>query len=218
MIQVFTFNDFLENTIVVAGKQGSCLIVDPGCYYDNEKQILKNFIREKELKPLTVVNTHGHLDHILGNAFACAEFKIPLYAHRADALFIENMEITAQAYGFRAERSPLPEKWLEEGDVVELDDMKLDILFTPGHSPGSISLFNRMERWIISGDVLFEQSIGRTDLPGGDYQVLMQTIEEKFLTLPSETIVYCGHGPSTTIGAEIQSNPFILEYRQESNA
>ena len=209
-IKQFTFNTFQENTFLIWDETKECLIIDPGCYEKNEKEILKNFIEENRLKPIKLINTHCHIDHVFGNKFSIETWNLDLHIHKLDLILLENTENTARAYGFdHYEASPYPKHFLAEGDQVEFGNSKLDIIFTPGHSPGHICLSSKLNNFIISGDVLFNGSIGRTDLPGGDFDTLIQSIQKKIMILEDETIVYCGHGPSTTIGKEKQSNPFL---------
>ena len=209
-IKQFTFNPFQENTFLIWDETKECLIIDPGCYEKNEKEILKNFIEESKLKPIKLINTHCHIDHIFGNKFSIETWNIDLHMHKLDLVLLEDSETVANAYGFKHyEASPYPKHFIAEGDQVEFGNSKLDIIFTPGHAPGHICLLSKLDNFIIAGDVLFNGSIGRTDLPGGNFNTLMQSIQNKLLNLDDETKVYCGHGPSTTIKKEKQNNPFL---------
>ena len=209
-INQITFNPFQENTFILWDKTRECIIIDPGCYEENEKEYLRNFIESNNLNPVKLINTHCHIDHILGNKFVSEEWNIDLYTHKEDIPLIENAGEIARTYGFTEYKgSPYPKYFLEEGEVLEFGNSKLNILFTPGHSPGHICLLNTEENLIIAGDVLFNGSIGRTDLPGGDYDTLINSIKTKLLCLQDDTEVFCGHGPSTTIGKEKFSNPFL---------
>ena len=209
-IKQITFNPFQENTFILWDETKECIIIDPGCYEKDEKEYLSNFIESNNLKPVKLINTHCHIDHILGNKFVSEKWNLELYMHKTDLPLLEGARDIAKMYGFENYKgSPLPKHFLEEGDVLEFGESKLEILFTPGHAPGHICLFNKEESFIVSGDVLFNGSIGRTDLPGGNFDTLIDIIKTKLMTLKDETIVYCGHGPSTSIGRERLSNPFL---------
>ena len=209
-IQVFTFNQFFENTIIVFDKTKECVIIDPGCYTISEKDTLQKYISINNLIPVKLINTHCHIDHILGNNFIAKTYDLELEMNANDMELIKSSNEIAQLYGFTDyEMSPLPKKFLNEGDTLEFGNSQFKILFTPGHSPGHISLYSEKDGLLISGDVLFNNSIGRTDLPGGNYDLLIESIKNKILTLNDNTIVYCGHGPSTTIGNERLNNPFL---------
>ncbi len=209
-IQVFTFNQFFENTIIVFDKTKECVIIDPGCYTISEKDTLQKYISINNLVPVKLINTHCHIDHILGNNFIAKTYDLELETNANDMELIKSSNEIAQLYGFTDyEMSPLPKKFLNEGDTLEFGNSQFKILFTPGHAPGHISLYSEKDGLLISGDVLFNNSIGRTDLPGGNYDLLIESIKNKILTLNDNTIVYCGHGPSTTIGNERLNNPFL---------
>ena len=209
-IQVFTFNQFFENTIIVFDKTKECVIIDPGCYTISEKDTLQKYISINNLIPVKLINTHCHIDHILGNNFIAKTYDLELEMNANDMELIKSSNEIAQLYGFTDyEMSPLPKKFLNEGDTLEFGNSQFKILFTPGHAPGHISLYSEKDGLLISGDVLFNNSIGRTDLPGGNYDLLIESIKNKIFTLNDNTIVYCGHGPSTTIGNERLNNPFL---------
>ena len=209
-IHQITFNTFQENTFILWDNTTDCIIIDPGCYERNEELVLVDFINKNNLNPVKLINTHCHIDHILGNKFVSEKWDLELYMNKIDLPLLEDSGDIARMYGFEDYKgSPYPKHYLEEGDILEFGESKLEILFTPGHAPGHICLFNKEERFIVSGDVLFNGSIGRTDLPGGDFDTLIESIKTKLMTLQDETIVYCGHGPSTSIGRERLSNPFL---------
>ena len=209
-IHQITFNTFQENTFMLWDNTGDCIIIDPGCYEKNEELELVDFINKNNLNPVKLINTHCHIDHILGNKFVSEKWDLELYMNKIDLPLLEGSGDIARMYGFENYKgSPYPKHYLEEGDILEFGESKLEILFTPGHAPGHICLFNKEEGFIVSGDVLFNGSIGRTDLPGGDFDTLIESIKTKLMTLQDETIVYCGHGPSTSIGRERLSNPFL---------
>ena len=209
-IHQITFNTFQENTFMLWDNTGDCIIIDPGCYEKNEELELVDFINKNNLNPVKLINTHCHIDHILGNKFVSEKWNLELYINKIDLPLLEGSGDIARMYGFENYKgSPYPKHYLEEGDILEFGESKLEILFTPGHAPGHICLFNKEEGFIVSGDVLFNGSIGRTDLPGGDFDTLIESIKTKLMTLQDETIVYCGHGPSTSIGRDRISNPFL---------
>ena len=209
-IKIFTFNQFFENTFIISDSTNECIIIDPGCYDKKEKQILQDYILSNNLVPTRLINTHCHIDHILGNNFVSKTWDLELEIHHKDIDLLKNSKNIADLYGFvNYEKSPITNKYLVEGDIIEFGKSKLEVLFTPGHAPGHISLYSKNENFIISGDVLFNNSIGRTDLPGGNYSTLIDTIKSKILCLDDSTVVYCGHGPSTTVGKERINNPFL---------
>lgn len=208
-IHAFTFGPFAENTYVLSNESGDCFIIDPGCYFPEERQELREYITDNKLRPVRLLNTHAHLDHVLGNAFAAGNWKLKPAMHRDDLYNLERFDDVCRMYGVPGQTPPSEVDFLEEGDTVSLGDDTLEVLFTPGHSAGSISFYCPKQDFIIGGDVLFQGSIGRTDLPGGDFDTLSDTIKNKFYTLPPQTIVYSGHGPETTIAFEREHNPFV---------
>lgn len=209
-VQIFEFNPFAENTCIVFDDTGECAIFDPGCYTPGEREALKNFIEENNLRPVRLINTHCHLDHVFGNAFVAKTWNLGLEIHVGELPVLERFPQTCQMYGIPfAEKSPVPARFLEPGDVVEFGKTRLKVLFTPGHSPASISFYCKEDGFVIAGDVLFYESIGRTDLPGGDMNTLLSSIRTQLFTLPDETLVYPGHGPATTVRHEKEYNPFL---------
>ena len=208
-VQAFTFNPVQENTYVVYNEKGDCCIIDPGCYFASEEQELVKFIEDSGLKPTYLLNTHCHLDHIFGNRFIHKKFGLELYIHPLEKPVLEYGPVSGQLWQLPFDNYDGELKFLEEGDTVNLGGEELSVLFTPGHSPGSISFYSRQHKFMISGDVLFNGSIGRTDLPGGSFEVLEESIKTKLYTLPEDVIVYSGHGESTTIGDEMKTNPFV---------
>ena len=209
-IQTFTFNAFAENTYVIRTTNGDCMIIDPGCSNNFEQNRLADFISENNLSPRLLINTHCHIDHILGNKFVATKYGIGLHAHEGEVAVLEAGPQVAAMYGIHYMASPEITTFLKPGDQLILGDTTWEILFTPGHSPASICLYCASEKVCIVGDVLFEGSIGRTDLPGGDFATLMNSIRTELLALPDDVRVYPGHGPATTIGHERKTNPFIL--------
>jgi len=200
----------MENTFIVYDQTKECIIIDPGCYSIDEKEELLSFININQLKPTLLINTHCHIDHIFGNNFVNKKWNTRLVINKLELEILKSAHVVAQSYGFNNyEPSPQPSKYIIEGDIITFGKSELKVLFTPGHAPGHISLYSKKDEFIISGDVLFMNSIGRTDLPGGDYETIIKTIKNKLLTLPKQTKVYCGHGPETTIDNEKNNNPFL---------
>jgi hydroxyacylglutathione hydrolase len=209
-IQKFTFGPFQENTYVLHDETGECVIIDPGCFSASEQHELDSFIKENALKPVLLLNTHCHLDHIAGNLFVFEKYGLKPVIHKADLPILKMQEQTSLMYGLPSEKSPEPAKFIDEGDVITFGNTKLEVLFTPGHAPGHVTFYNRANKSVIAGDVLFYNSIGRTDLPGGDYDTLIASIKNKLFPLGDDVKVYCGHGPETSIGHERKTNPFLI--------
>ncbi len=207
-LQSFVFNPLQENTYVLFDETKECVIIDPGCYEREEQYDLADFIETNELKVVKLLNTHGHVDHVLGNAFVKETYKTKLYIHEQDAATLKAVKVYAPHYGFFQYQEAEPDIYLKEGEPVTFGNQSLDILFVPGHAPGHIAFYHAASKTLIGGDVLFYNSIGRTDLPGGNYDTLINSIQQKFFTLPDEVTVYPGHGPETTIGYEKKTNPF----------
>lgn len=214
-IQSFVFNAFRENTYVVSDNTKSCIIIDPGCYEPDEQITLKKYIEDHELHVEALVNTHCHIDHVLGNHFVKNNFDVPLYVHRQDVQTLQANDLVAPVYGFPRYEKSSPDKFVEAGDRIIFGQSWLEVLFVPGHAPGHIALINEDEKICISGDVLFRQGIGRTDLPGGDFDTLMDSIKNKLFNLPEDMNVFCGHGAATQIGYEKQFNPFCGQVAQQ---
>ena len=207
-IQSFVFNAFQENTYIISDKTNECVIIDPGCYDDHEKKELADYIQDHQLNVRMLLNTHCHIDHILGNDFVKQKYGTKLYIHQTEEFVLNAQKILAPHYGFNRYQEARPDGYLEEGDVIEFGLQKFTILFVPGHSPGHIAFYNEKEKVVLAGDVLFQNSVGRTDLPGGNHNTLVNSIHKKLFTLPDEVTVYPGHGGETTIGVEKRTNPF----------
>ena len=208
---ILTLNPVQENTYVlfdVATKEA--IIFDPGCYTPAEEKQLQKLIEANDLKPVKLINTHCHFDHIFGNAWAKQTYDIKLGIHELEAPILEAAPVVVNMYGM-APMTPSPpaDYFIKEGDVIELGEARLEVLLCPGHSPGSLCFYNRGENYLIAGDVLFHRSIGRTDLPGGDHKTLIWSIKNKLMPLPDGVKVYSGHGEPTTIGEERKENPFF---------
>ena len=207
----FTFNGFAENTYLLIDEASrATALVDPGMYTKAEQEQLRDYIEQENLVVQYILLTHAHIDHVLGNAFALRQYPgTPLLLHAADWPTLRAVGTYAGPYGFAAYEASEPTGELLPGQVLELGESRLEVRFAPGHAPGHVVLYDRGGSQLIGGDVLFKGSVGRTDLPGGNHQQLLQSIERELLTLPDDTIVYPGHGPRTTVGEERRSNPFL---------
>jgi hydroxyacylglutathione hydrolase len=207
-LKKFTFNPFMENTYVLYDQTGECIIIDPGCIEKEEENELVEFLEEKQLAVKKLINTHCHIDHVLGNAFVKRKFNVELFIHPLEVPMLKAVQSYASNYGFFKYQDSTAEQFLNEGDTVTVGTQQFQVLFVPGHSPGHIALYHAVSKVLINGDVLFENSIGRTDLPGGDHQTLITSIHKKIFTLPDDVTVYCGHGGETSVGFEKRTNPF----------
>lgn len=209
-IKFFVFGPFQENTYILYDETKECIIIDPGCYDNRERAELAAFIEDNKLKPVKLINTHCHLDHVFGNGFVADTYTLKLEINKQDQPVLDSYLMSAKMYGLNAAPSPQPSVFLNEGDTISFGNSILEILFTPGHSPGSITFYNREQQVMIAGDVLFYGSIGRSDLPGGNSATLISSIKNKLFPLGDNYTVYSGHGPSTTIGFERKNNPFLV--------
>lgn len=208
-VHSFTFNPFQENTYILSNEHNECWIIDPGMSDKNEETELVNFIQSQNLKPQAIINTHAHIDHILGIDFLVNKYHIPFYLHEKENPILMNAGNTARMFGFQFDGVNATPQSISENKTLKLGADELEVRFVPGHSPGSVAFYNKAGTWVISGDALFAGSIGRTDLPMGNYETLISSIKNNLLNLPGETKVYSGHGPSTTIQNEVQFNPFL---------
>ncbi|WNJ16184.1 MBL fold metallo-hydrolase [Pontibacter sp. G13] len=212
-IKLFTFNPFMENTYILIDETQEAVIIDPGCHNSQEKAMLKEYIESQGLKVVALLNTHGHIDHMFGNAWVKSTFDVPFVTHQGVIQELRASEQYGPAmWGINPDISPDPDRLVDDGDTFTFGNTTLEVLFTPGHSPGHISFFHRESGQLFSGDVLFERSIGRVDLPGGSMDILMDSILNKLLPLGDDVTVYPGHGGPTTLGEERAANPFILQY------
>jgi glyoxylase-like metal-dependent hydrolase (beta-lactamase superfamily II) len=209
-IKSFEFSPIQENTYVLYNEFNDCLFIDPGCYFDEERNELALFVEKNALKPKMLLNTHCHLDHVFGNKFISEKFDLTLQLHEGEVPVLQFAPTSGLMYNLPFDNYTGSFEFLQEGDVLKLGTDELLVLFTPGHSPASVSFYCAAQGFLISGDVLFRQSIGRTDLPGGNYETLITSIKEKLLVLPDETVVYSGHGAATTIGYEKRNNPYLI--------
>ena len=208
-LQMFTFSPIQENTYLLWNEKGNALIIDPGCYFTEEQETLQNFIASKHLKPVQLINTHCHLDHVFGNKWVAEKYKLELYIHPNEEKVLKVAPASGLMWGMSFDNYNGPLHFLNAGDIIKLDDDELLVIAAPGHSPGHICLYCKEQNFLIGGDVLFRESIGRTDLPGGNHYQLLKSIKENLFVLPDETVVHSGHGPQTTIGHEKEYNPFL---------
>lgn len=210
-IKSFTFNPFQENTYLAYDDQGTGVLIDPGCHTTVERRELEDYITSNGIKITNLLNTHCHIDHVLGNAWAKTRFGVPLWLHRNEIPVLKSVEVYAPNYGFHGYESTEADHFLEEGHDFQVGIETLKVLFVPGHAPGHVVFYHQPTAQCIAGDTLFKGSIGRTDLPGGDHATLLEKIKSQLFTLPDETTIYPGHGPETKIGFEKVHNPFVGE-------
>ncbi len=204
------FSPIEVNTYVVADQSGNCAIIDCGCYDRDEFSQLEDLLTEEKLKPVLLLNTHCHLDHVFGNRFILEKYNLGTYCSREDEMNRESAVENALIFGLTMEAPPVPAGFLTDGQKVSFGTLDFDVLAVPGHTKGSIAFYNKGNKVVFTGDALFEGSIGRTDLPGGNYETLIRSIRTKLFTLPGNTTVYPGHGKKTTIKAEMQTNRFFI--------
>lgn len=208
-IKSFIFNPLQVNTYLLYNEQGDCLIIDPACMEKREEQELSAFVGENSLKPVMLINTHSHVDHIVGNHFVYKNWELKPQIHQEGGPVMDSAPEQAILMGFPFKEGPKPEKMLAHGEQVELGDERIEIRYTPGHADGSICLLLHNEKKVIAGDVLFAGGIGRADLPTGNMDLLLKSIREQLFTLEDDYVVFPGHGPQTTIGEEKNHNPFF---------
>ena len=208
-IKVFQFNPVQVNTYILSDKTRECIIIDAGCYAEHEEFELSNYIEENKLKPVRLINTHAHIDHILGVNYAIKKYGLTLEIHESSEYFLKDVKSWGVMLGIKSENIITPFKYLKEGEKIKFGESELEVMCTPGHADGSICLVNKAEKFVITGDVLFAGSIGRTDLPTGNYELLERSIREKLYILDDDYTIYPGHGPTSTIGFEKQNNSFI---------
>lgn len=208
-VEHFTFNPFSENTYVLYDETGEAVIIDPGCTEKAEYEALYQYIESNGLKPVQIINTHAHIDHVLGVAAVKRKYNIPFALHQIDEPYLKAVKTYASNYGFYQFDEPEIDHYLKEGEAVKFGNSSLDVIFVPGHAPGHVAFVSAADKFVIGGDVLFHMSIGRTDLPGGNHATLLESIRTKLFTLPDDYTVYAGHMQSTTIGFEKKNNPFF---------
>jgi len=211
-VKSFIFSPVQENTYLLYNEKKQCCIIDPGCYFPEERVQLQKAIEKEGLQPVLLLNTHCHLDHVFGNQFVFDTWGLKPHIHEKEKPVLDRAEQAGMAWQlpFVSYKGELV--YIREGETVNIGEEELLILFTPGHSPGSVSFYYEPGGFVMGGDVLFDRSIGRTDLPGGNYETLIHSIQSQFFTLPDDTKVYSGHGPVTTTGFEKMNNPFVKMY------
>ena len=209
-IQKFTVNPFQENTYLLWDETGEGVIIDPGCYTDVEEKEVVGFIKNHNIKINAILHTHSHLDHCFASGYFASLFEVDIWIHEEDVVTYNAFEKVCSMYGIPIRHS-LPElyKLYSFNDGFSFGNSHLEIRFVPGHAPGHVVFYAKEEEFVVNGDCLFYQSIGRTDLPGGNHATLLSSIKKELFTLPFSTVVYCGHGPETTIGDEVSTNPFL---------
>ena len=210
-VRTFAFNALQENTHVIYEPGGEAVIIDPGNDSPGELLTLDDFLTEQEADPVMIVNTHCHVDHVLGAEAVKEKYNIPFCIHRLEVEVLAAVKVYAPTFGFMTFNEPVPDSFISEGDTFKVGDSTWRTLFVPGHSPGHIAFYEENLGKLIAGDILFRNSIGRTDLPGGDHETLIRGIKEKLFNLPDDVEVYSGHGPNTTIGYEKKNNPFLRD-------
>ncbi len=208
-IHIFRFNPFSENTYVLFNDQKNGVIIDPGNWNEKENEILENFIKEKKISIQNILLTHAHIDHVLGLQWAFDTYKVAVKMHEEEKDVLDRNPMSARNYGFDFKPFVGDIELINEGEKYFIDEDSFEIFHVPGHSPGSIAFYNEAQKFVISGDALFQGSIGRTDLYRGNHEQLLESIRTKLFTLPEETEVYSGHGNSTQIGFEKNHNPFF---------
>lgn len=209
-IDIIPINQWQENTYILSDETKECVIIDPGCLSPEERESVAKFISDKGYTPVRLLQTHMHLDHVFGSKFIADKYQLKLEAHKDDEFWGEQTVEYAANFGMQLDSNPPAiGNYLSEGDVVKFGQSELTVIHVPGHSPGGIVFYNEAEKFVIVGDVLFRESIGRADLPGGDFDTLVSSIKTKLLVLDDEVAVYPGHGPSSTIGHERKNNPFL---------
>lgn len=208
-VKSFTFSPVQENTYILYNDQKQCCIIDPGCYFPQERDELKTGIEKTGLQPVLLLNTHCHLDHVFGNKYVSETWDLIPHIHALEKPVLDFAPQAGAMWQLPFDNYTGPLVYLEEGKTIKIGEEELEIFFVPGHSPGSVAFYHAAGGFIIGGDLLFRLSVGRTDLPGGDFATLENSIRTKFYTLPDETKVYSGHGPVTTVGYEKRNNPFV---------
>ena len=208
-VKTLTFNPAQENTYILFNDRNKAIIIDPGCYYSAEQETLKDFIKDTQLEPVWLLNTHCHLDHVCGNLFTADTWGLELHIPSGEEQVLANAPLHGDKWGMPFKNYDGPVHFLHEGGTISLGEDTLKIILAPGHSPASMCFYAEKEKFVIGGDVLFHESIGRTDLPGGNHETLLRSIREQLFVLPDDVTVFPGHGQSTTIGYEKQHNPFF---------
>ncbi len=213
-IKVFTFNAFSENTYILSDDSLEAVIIDPGCSNLAERNELHQHITENNLKVVKLLNTHAHIDHVLGNHFVKETFGVPYYLHQLDLPILQAAQLRASHWGFKGYVGIEPDFYLEEGQNITFGNSTLEVYFTPGHAPGHVIFVNRVDNFCICGDVIFKNSIGRTDFDLCNHEHLLESIKTKIFTLPDNMFLFSGHGANTTVGREKIYNPYVGQNAQ----
>jgi hydroxyacylglutathione hydrolase len=208
-IKKYTFNPVEVNSIILWDETLECVLIDPACFYPAEEQVLKQFIESNHLKPVRLLNTHGHFDHLMGNHFIQNTWGLKCEIHKDDEYLVQIAHVQAMKFGIEMPAPPSIGGFFQDGDLISFGNSELKVIHVPGHSPGGVAFYSQEDQLLISGDILFNRSIGRTDLPMGNFNLLVSGIKEKLMVLDDKVKVYCGHGPETTIGSEKKNNPYL---------
>lgn len=208
-VKAFTFSPVQENTYLLYNEQGETIVIDPGCYFEEEREVLQTFIIQNQLRPVLLLNTHCHLDHVFGNKWMHETWNLLLHLHPNEKKVLDYAPASGLMWGLPFDNYTGELVYINEGERLQLGNEELELIYAPGHSPGHLCFYCKKQQFLIGGDVLFYESIGRTDLPGGNHNTLINSIQTKLFSLPDETVVYSGHGPATTIGHEKKHNPFL---------
>ncbi len=209
-VKTFVFNPFQENTYLLYDHTGECIVIDAGNFLPDENEQMHQFMKGKSLNPVRLINTHGHIDHIFGNSWFLKEYGLKTAMHPGDEPLVKGAKEYGQIFEIDMDTPPPVGSYLNDGDRIVFGESSISCIHIPGHSPGSLVFYSSEQAFVVAGDVLFQGSIGRTDLPGGDYSTLINGISEKLLTLDDNVVVYPGHGSETTIGNERRFNPFLF--------
>ncbi len=208
-VKKFVVNPLQENSFVISDETGQCIFIDPGFYFGEEYDEVDEYLNEHELSPVFIANTHCHFDHIMGVEYIRNKYKVPFKAHPHDEFWLENAVKQGQSFGFDLDEVNPPDAFFHENEELKFGNTSFKIIHVPGHSPGHVVFYSEAAKTLIAGDVLFQGSIGRSDLPGGNHEQLVSNIKNKLFPLSDDTKVYCGHGPETSLGFEKKSNPFL---------
>ena len=209
-IHSFCFNAFQENTYIIYNEKKNAIIVDPGCYLKNEQDVLAGFISENKLTPTLLLNTHCHLDHVFGNNFVSEKYGLAAHFHENEQPVIDRLPQGGERWGVPCEPYKGPVQYIKQDEIIQFDETTFKVLLTPGHSPGSVCFYNEAQDFMIGGDLIFKDGVGRTDLPGCNPLDLINSILTQIIPLPDTMTIYAGHGPETTLGREKKANPYIL--------
>ena len=215
-IQSFCFSAFQENTYVLYNEFKEAIIIDPGCYTRIEEKILADFIRKENLKPILLLNTHCHLDHVFGNNYVSETYGLTAHIHPNEQIVLDRLPEAAAKWGVPTDAYKGPIQYIQEGEIIRFGTDTFKVLLTPGHSPGSVCFYHAQQDFMIGGDLIFKDGVGRTDLPGANPLDLIKSIREQIFPLPDSLTIYSGHGPATTWGREKEHNPYIKHIRSQS--